>query len=135
MPRTRLIATVLTAAIAAASLTAPAHAGGSISIGIQPGSAKAERAMRAGFGLYSLVNGISSGASIRQLGTGNSGGIAQNGGGNRGIVHQEGSGHTGTLEQNGNNNAYGLFQFGRGTNAGIVQNGYGGTGATVVYGW
>lgn len=135
MPRIKLIASIVAAAVSAGTFAVPAHAGGSIAIDIQPGSAKAEKAMRAGFGIYSIVNNIQNGASIKQLGTGNMGGIAQNGSGNQGIVHQEGSGHSGTLQQNGNGNAYGLFQFGNGTDADIVQNGNGETGATIVYGW
>jgi hypothetical protein len=135
MPRTKLIAFILAAATATGTYSAPACAGGSIAIDIPPGSAKSERAMRAGLGIYSIVNNIQNGASIKQLGTGNMGGIAQNGSGNQGIVHQEGSGHSGTLQQTGNGNAYGLFQFGKGTNADIVQNGNGQTGTTIVYGW
>jgi len=135
MPRTKLIATAFAAIVAAGAFTEPAYAGGSIAIDIKPGSAEGEQAMRAGLGIYSIVNNIRSGAGIKQLGTGNMGGIAQNGSGNQGIVHQEGSGHSGTLQQNGNGNAYGLFQFGKDTDADIVQNGDGGTGATIVYGW
>lgn len=135
MPRMKLISSLVAAAIAAGSFTAPAYAGGSIAIDIQPGTAQGEQALRTGLGVYSIVKGIQSGASIEQIGVNNIAGLAQNGHGNQGVVYQEGYGHSGTLQQNGNDNAYGLFQFGKNTDADIVQNGNGETGATIVYGW
>jgi hypothetical protein len=103
-----LAATVLaTAALA----SAPAQANGSVSVHVQPRNADEERAMRAGFAIYSIVNSVRTGSSIRQNGNGNSGGIAQDGRGNQGHVYQRGNGHNGTITQNGNNNSYGLFQF------------------------
>ena len=98
MTRTRLTALAAAAAIAAGTLAplAPAHAGGSVSISIAPGSADAEHAMRAGLGLFAIANGIKNG-SITQNGIGNAAGLIQNGSGNLGIVHQEGNGHEGTL--------------------------------------
>lgn len=131
----------LTAALAATVLgvgaltAAPAHASGSISVHVQPRNADEERAMRAGFAIYSIVNAVQNGASIRQNGNGNAAGLAQHGRGNQGLVHQHGNGHNGTITQNGNNNAYGLFQFGRNTNGHVTQNGNGGTGATFQFGW
>lgn len=128
------LATALTAlAVSTAALAAPAHAG-SVSFNLQPRNADEHRVMRAGLGIYALVNAVQSG-SIRQIGSGNSAGLAQNGSGNLGIVHQEGQGHSGTLAQNGNGNSYGLFQFGRNTSSNVTQNGNGGTGATFQFGW
>ena len=134
--RKTLAATLAAATIATAALSAvPAHAGGSLSVHLQPRNAQEEQAMRAGLAIYSIANAVKGGDSIRQLGNGNAGGIAQNGWGNQGIVHQEGNGHNGTITQNGNGNAYGLFQFGRNTNGHVAQNGNGGTGATFQFGW
>ncbi|QKV18463.1 curlin [Oricola thermophila] len=135
MPRRKLIASLFAAAAAVSAVTAPAMAGGSISVSIAPQGPEAEQAMRAGLGIYSVVNGLQNGGNITQLGMNNLAGIAQNGSGNHGIVHQEGDGHSGTLQQNGNGNAYGLFQFGKGTDAHVVQNGNGQTGATFAWGW
>lgn len=130
----KALATALTAlVVSTAALAAPAHAG-SVSINLQPRNADEDRAMRAGLGIYALVNAVQNG-SIRQIGSGNSAGLAQNGSGNLGIVHQEGNGHSGTLAQNGNGNSYGLFQFGRNTSKHVTQNGNGGTGATFQFGW
>lgn len=121
------------ATLAIAAMAAPAHAGGSISFNLQPRNAQEEQAMRAGLGIYALVNGIKSG-SIKQNGIGNVAGLMQNGRGNLGVVHQNGNGHNGTLVQNGNGNSHGLFQFGRNNNSHVVQNG-GDTGATFQWGW
>jgi len=137
---TRRIRTILASTVLAASLgtgvlaTTPAYAGGQFSVSIAPGNADQDQLMRAGLGIYALVNGIQNG-SITQNGSGNSGGLAQNGWGNLGVVHQEGNGHNGTLSQNGNGNSYGLFQFGNGTNAHVQQNGHGGTGLGFIFGW
>ena len=129
-----LMAGLVAATLGTAAMTVPAEAGGQVSITVLPGSAKHEQAMRAGLGIYSLVQGIQNG-SIRQYGHGNSAGLKQNGKGNLGIVHQEGNGHDGTLEQNGHGNAFGLFQFGRNTSGHVAQNGHGNTGATFQFGW
>ena len=123
----------LAMSIAAVLPAAPAHAGGSVSVSIAPGSAASEKAMRAGLGIYAIANGIKNG-SISQNGIGNAAGLIQNGKGNLGIVHQEGDGHTGTLTQNGDGNAHGLFQFGEGTEGHVTQSG-GQTGATFQFGW
>lgn len=127
-------ATVAAIVIGSAAIASPAFAGGQISISVAPGSAKSEKAMRLGLGVYALANGFKNGG-IKQKGFGNAAGLLQNGGGNLGVVHQEGNGHTGTLSQNGNDNAYGLFQFGKNTNGNVQQNGNGGTGATFQIGW
>ncbi len=132
--RQTLTASLVALTLGTAATTAPAAAGGSVSISIAPGNAQQERAMRAGLGLYGLYNGIKSG-SIKQRGSGNMAGLLQNGRGNFGVVHQEGRGHNGTLQQNGNGNSYGLFQFGRNTNGHVSQYGNGGTGATFQFGW
>jgi len=123
------------AMLASAALTSPAQAGGSISFTLTPQNAQDEQAMRAGLGIYSVVNAIQNGASIKQNGFNNFAGIGQNGFGNLGIVHQEGNGHNGTIQQNGNNNAHGLFQFGENTDGHVVQNGNGQTGVTFQFGW
>jgi len=132
----KAIATALAAAVlGTAAFAAPAHAGGSLSFNLQPRNAQEDRAMRTGFAVYSIVNAVKSGGTIRQTGSGNAAGLAQNGRGNFGVVHQEGSGHNGTLSQTGNGNSYGLFQFGRNTSSNVTQNGNGGTGATFQFGW
>lgn len=128
-----LMAGLVAATLGTAAMTIPASAGGQFSVTVLPGNAKQEQAMRAGLGIYALVQGIRSG-SIKQHGTNNSAGLKQNGKGNLGIVHQEGNGHNGTLQQNGNGNSFGLFQFGRNTNGHATQAG-GQTGATFQFGW
>ncbi len=130
-----LVAGLTAATIASMSFVAPASAGGSLSIDLQPQNARQANAMRIGLGIYALINEAQNGGSIRQRGNNNRAGLAQNGGGNQGIIHQEGAGHTGTLNQTGNGNSYGLFQFGKNTNANVNQYGNGGTGATFVFGW
>jgi hypothetical protein len=137
----RKLSTTLAAALIAVTLspalTGAAEAGsrGSISISVSPTNHDEERLMRAGLGIYSLVQGARSASHIRQNGTGNSAGLAQNGWNNGAVIHQRGRGHEGTIQQNGNHNRYGLFQFGRNTAGHVVQNGNGGTGATFQFGW
>ena len=130
-----LIAGLTAATIATMGLVAPASAGGSLSIDLQPQNARQANAMRIGLGIYSIINNAQNGGSIRQRGNNNRAGLGQNGGGNQGIIYQEGNGHNGTINQNGNGNSYGLFQFGKNTNANVRQYGNGGTGATFVFGW
>jgi len=130
-----MIRTILSAAVLGTCLaSAPAHAGGSVSLSYQPTNRQDAHMLQTGLRLYALAEGIRSG-SIRQKGFGNAAGLAQNGRGNLGIVHQEGRGHEGTVTQNGDGNAYGLFQFGRGTSGHVVQNGNYQSGATFQYGW
>jgi hypothetical protein len=137
----RTLASALAASVLALGATpaltgvAEANSRGSISISIAPTNAEEDRLMRAGLGIYSIVQGARSASHIRQNGTGNAAGLAQHGRNNGAVIHQEGRGHNGTVQQNGNNNRYGLFQFGRGTNGHVVQNGNGGTGATFQFGW
>lgn len=136
MTRSRFAPLAAALALTAASTAlpaAPAHAGGSVSISIAPGSGDAHRAIRAGLGIYALAKGIKSG-SISQNGLGNAAGLIQNGAGNLGIIHQDGNGHTGTLTQTGGGNSHGLFQFGNGTTGHIRQSG-GRSGATFQFGW
>lgn len=130
-------AATLIALGATPALTGAAEASsrGSISISVSPRNAEEDRLMRAGLGIYSMVQGVRSASQIRQHGTANAVGIAQHGRNNGAIVHQDGRDHNGTVQQHGNNNRYGLFQFGRGTNGQIVQSGNGGTGATFQFGW
>lgn len=129
------ISALIALGVAAGSLaaTAPAYAWGQIALNVTPSNADEDALMRAGLGIYALVNGIQNG-QITQNGINNAAGLVQNGGGNLGIVHQEGNGHNGTLTQNGNGNAYGLFQFGQGTSAHMHQNGHG-TGLGFIFGW
>ena len=134
MIRTKTLAALVAASLGTAAVATPAAAGGSLSISLAPASQDQAHALRTGLTIYALANGIRNG-SIRQFGSGNSGGLAQNGSGNLGIVHQEGQGHNGTIQQNGNGNAYGLFQFGRNTSGNVVQNGDGNAGATFQFGW
>ncbi|WP_011580266.1 MULTISPECIES: hypothetical protein [Chelativorans] len=130
-----MIRTILSAAVLGACLaSAPAHAGGSVSLSYQPTNPHDAHMLQTGLRLYALAEGIKSGR-IKQKGFGNAAGLAQNGRGNLGIVHQEGRGHEGTVTQNGDGNAYGLFQFGRGTSGHVVQNGNYQSGATFQYGW
>ncbi|MEP2459049.1 MAG: curlin [Nitratireductor sp.] len=131
----RYSALLLAAAIGVAAPAVPAPAGGSIGISIAPGTAEADRALRAGLQIYSLFNAARGNALVRQNGQRNQAGIAQAGRGNYGLVHQDGTGHSGTLAQNGDRNAYGLFQFGRDTRANVTQNGHGRSGATFLFGW
>ena len=132
-----LTAALIAASLGSATMTVPAEAGGQVSLTVLPGNAQQAQAMRAGLGIYALVQGIQNG-SIRQYGSNNSAGLKQNGQGNLGIVHQEGKGHNGTLQQNGNGNSFGLFQFGRNTSGHATQTSgqHGGqTGATFQFGW
>ncbi|MER8476075.1 curlin [Mesorhizobium sp. M1163] len=125
---TRNMFITLTAALVAGSigqvaLSAPAYAGGWVSVTFAPANARDAGALATGLRVYSKYRGLH-GARIRQSGRGN-----------LGIIHQEGNGHSAILRQNGNDNAYGIFQFGRNTEANVVQNGDGGGGAIFSYGW
>jgi len=130
-----LTASLVAATIGSAVLAGPAAAGGSISLTYAPTNAQDAQALQTGLAIYSLFQGIQSGADITQLGLNNMAGIAQNGVGNNGVIYQEGNGHTGTLSQNGNNNSCGIFQFGQNTQTNIVQNGDNGACANVTFGW
>lgn len=129
-----LTAALVAGSIGQAALSAPAYAGGWVSVTFAPDNARDAGALATGLRVYSLYRGLR-GASIRQSGHGNAAGIGQNGRGNLGIIQQVGNGHSATLRQNGNDNAYGIFQFGRNTDANVVQNGDDGGGATFSYGW
>ncbi|MER9581982.1 curlin [Mesorhizobium sp. M0276] len=129
-----LAAVLVAGSIGQAALSAPAYAGGWVSVTFAPGNVRDAGALATGLRFYSLYRGLH-GASIRQSGHGNAAGIGQNGRGNLGIIQQEGNGHSATLQQNGNDNAYGIFQFGRTTDANVAQNGNAGGGATFSYGW
>jgi hypothetical protein len=135
---TRTIGSTLRAAIAAALVavgSAGAASAGSLSITYAPTDPRQADALRAGLTLYSLVNRLQEGATIRQLGANNLAGIGQNGFGNAGVIEQRGDGHAAALQQNGNHNSYGIFQFGRRTRTDVVQSGNGGAGATFAFGW
>ena len=69
----------LTIASAAALTSAPALAGGSISISLSPQDSEQEQAMRAGLLIYGIANGIKNGGLIGQNGNGNTAGLAQSG--------------------------------------------------------
>lgn len=130
-----IMASLVAVTIGSAVMTGPAAAGGSISFDIVPTNAQDAQALKAGLQIYSIVNQVQNGASIKQIGMNNLAGIGQTGSGNLGVVHQNGNGHSGTLQQNGNDNAYGVFQFGENTDANVVQNGNGQAGATIQFGW
>jgi len=126
----RVANTIIDATIAAtAMVSAPAYAGGQISISINPQKQEHKDAMKLGLGILSVVKG-----NVTQNGNGNSAGLGQNGSGNNGVIIQDGNGHTGTLVQNGNNNDHLLLQLGEGTNGHVGQNGNE-TGATIQFGW
>lgn len=129
-----LAAALVAGSIGQTALSAPAYAGGWVSVTYAPDNARDAGALATGLRFYSLYRGLH-GASIRQSGPGNAAGIGQNGRGNLGIIQQQGNSHSATLQQNGNDNAYGIFQFGRNTDANVVQNADGGGGATFSYGW
>jgi hypothetical protein len=129
-----LSAALIALTIGGFALPGQAEANGQVSVTIQPTTPEEEQMMRAGLGIYAVVNGIQNGG-ITQNGMGNVAGLLQNGSGNLGVVHQEGDGHVGTVQQNGNDNAHGLFQFGKNTEGHVAQNGDGGTGATFQFGW
>lgn len=114
---------------------APARAGGSLSVELNPRNADEARAMRAGLGIYALVRGANRAAEVNQRGNRNGAAIGQRGNRNRGVVHQEGNDHDASLRQSGNGNAYGIFQFGNGAGGHVTQRGTGGTGMLIQYGW
>ena len=129
------IRTILATAAVSAALAAPAAAGGSVSLRLNPQNAQQTRLVQTGLAIYALSQGIKGSASVRQKGRNNSGAVVQNGGGSLGIVHQEGRGHSGTLEQDGGGNAFGIFQFGKRTDAAVTQRGSGNAGAVFQWGW
>ena len=130
-----IAASLVAATIGTAAMTAPASAGGSFAITIQPTTQEEAQLMQTGLALYSLFSGMANSGGIQQYGNNNQAGLGQNGYGNQGVIYQEGNGHNGTIQQNGNGNSYGLFQFGENTNANILQNGNGQTGVTFITGW
>lgn len=129
-----LIAALVIGGLGSMALSAPAYAGGWISMNIAPSDSEDANMLSGGLQLYSLYRNFKDG-SIEQLGRNNSAGLAQNGRGNLGIIRQQGSEHTATLQQNGNDDAYGIFQFGRRSNVNVRQDGNHRSGATVSYGW
>lgn len=129
-----LATAILIGGLGTMAISAPAHAGGSISMNFSPANGGDGDMISSGLQLYSLYRNFKDG-NIEQLGRNNSAGLAQNGRGNLGIIRQQGSEHTATLQQNGNNDAYGIFQFGRRSNVNIRQDGNDRSGATVSYGW
>ncbi|WP_296762823.1 hypothetical protein [Sediminimonas sp.] len=132
MKRTIITATLLALSTA---MAAPASAGGSISLEIEPRNADERRAMRAGLTLYALARHMEGDAVIRQRGDGNAAGIAQRGRGGLGIIEQDGDGHTATLSQNGDGQMYGIFQTGDGTTGHVGQRRDGDTGILIQHGW
>lgn len=128
---------ILSAILAAFTLApaAPAVAGGSFSVQVDPTNADEANAIRAGLAIFAIAKALEGDASILQNGMGNAAAIGQNGDGNWGVVQQEGNGHTGTLSQNGDGNAYGIFQFGEGTDGHVNQTGDYGTGLLFQVGW
>ena len=126
-------AAILAATLGLGALTAPATAGGQISIGITPTDPEHEQALKTGLGMFALFNNIKNGGVI-QNGNFNSAGLAQNGSDNLGIIVQEGNGHNGTINQTGDGNTCGLFQFGENTTGDCSQTG-GQTGAVFQFGF
>jgi hypothetical protein len=131
----RITRTALLAATIGGAFAAPAMAGGSLSLSYAPQDARQAQALQAGLQVYAIVKNVQGGASVRQIGKGNSAALGQQGAGNLGIIHQKGKGHTGTLQQTGNQNAFGLFQFGKKTKAAVSQTGNGNSGAVFQFGW
>ena len=129
------IRTTLIAAVLSVAVIAPASAGGSLSLSINPANQQQTRLVQTGLAIYALTKDIKGSASVRQKGRNNNGAVKQQGGGNLGIVHQEGRGHSGTLDQAGNGNAFGVFQFGKRTDAAVTQRGNGNAGAVFQIGW
>ena len=130
------LASLLAVTMGAIALTAPAYAGGQVSLSYTPTDPDEAQALGTGLQLLSLFQGMSaSGGNISQNGFGNAAGIGQNGSGNHGLIMQEGNGHEGTIQQNGNNNNCGLFQFGENTDAQCAQNGNGQSSVTTVFGF
>ncbi len=134
---TKTFAAALAAAvIGVAGLSAPAMAGGQVSVSFTPSDPDQQQALGMGLQMFSLFQGLSAtGANAYQNGNGNAAGFNQNGSGNHGLVFQEGNGHEGTISQNGNGNNCGLFQFGENTDAECVQNGDGQSSVTTVFGF
>jgi hypothetical protein len=130
-----IMASVMVATIASASLVAPAAAAGSFSLTLLPGNTKDAQAMRAGMQIFNLIQAIEADGSINQNGMNNVAGLKQGGNGNFGTIWQEGNGHHGTLNQQGNNNSYGIYQFGENTNVDVSQYGNSQTGATFIFGF
>lgn len=129
-----LATAILIGGLGTMAITAPAHAGGSISMNFSPANGDDGDMISSGLQLYSLYRNFKDG-NIEQLGRNNSAGLAQNGRRNLGIIRQQGSEHNATLEQDGNDNAYGIFQFGRRSNVNVRQYGNNQSGATFSYGW
>lgn len=134
---TKTVAAALAAAvIGVASLTAPAMAGGQVSVSFTPSDPDQQQALGMGLQMFSLFQGLSAnGANAYQNGNGNAAGFSQNGSGNHGLIFQEGNGHEGTISQHGNDNNCGLFQFGENTDGECVQNGDGQSSITTVFGF
>lgn len=110
---------------ATTALSAPAMAGGTISLSINAKNADEARAIRHGLIFYNVMNDIKSNGHITQKGVNNLAALGQSGHGNIGVIHQDGNGHNASLSQNGNHNSCGIFQFGNGANGHVQQNGNG----------
>lgn len=129
-----VVAALVISGLGPMAISAPAYAGGWISMDVAPSDDGQATMLSSGLQLYSLYRNFKDG-SIEQRGRNNAAGLAQNGRDNLGIIRQQGSGHTATLEQNGNNDAYGIFQFGRRSDVRVRQDGNDRSGATLSYGW
>jgi minor curlin subunit len=128
--------TLLSTAIALATLaTGVAHAGGSVSLTVNPRNAQEAQALRVGLGLYALHKQVESDAHVSQQGNGNAAAIGQSGQGHRGIIEQDGDGHEATLDQSGRGHSCGIFQFGEGTRANVRQRGRGESCLVLQAGW
>ena len=128
MTFSKFIKPAILATLLAASLSAPASAGGFISFSIDAKNAEEANAIRTGLALYQVANDIKSNGHITQNGIANLAALGQHGTGNVGMIHQEGNGHNASLDQTGTNNSYVIFQFGEGTEGHVAQSGTGEAG-------
>lgn len=131
---TRTLIKFVASALTVAALSAPALAGGQVSLTVTPTDPEAAQAMRTGIGLVSIFQGLSQDGGISQNGMNNMAGLFQNGSNNQGLLIQDGNNQNGQIIQNGDNNSCALIQLGEGTDGQCVQNGDE-TSATVQFGF
>ncbi len=132
MKRIPTLAIVLSVA---ATLAAPASAGGQISFGFYASNRQETNAVQTALALYSLSRDVDGSAAIFQNGHGNAAALGQFGHGNFGVIEQNGNNHDAALSQSGHGNSFGIFQSGVGTSAQVNQNGNQGAGLLFQYGW
>lgn len=117
--------------------TAPAHAGGSVTIAITPKGKGAEK-LEKGLSMWSRLRARREAwrnrANVDQKGSNNAAQVSQSGNGNDVLVFQRGKGHSASVSQSGDNNALGVFQFGKNTSSSTTQTG-GQSGLIFQGGW